>query len=183
MRKTAGMNKHQKAVHRVKEQRICREEVEELLERSVSSDPEDRLMAAEFLCPCHVRRRIDAVWEALFRLLEDGDPRVRRAAWHTLDDGGKPTDDAALANLARICEKETDPGNRKYAEGILRKFAVPQKELTAMKLVGRPQQMRRGRCDFCGESNVPVERDLETMIPTDDLPRAAWICGPCAKAA
>jgi hypothetical protein len=29
---------------------------------------------------------------------------------------------------------------------------------------------------------VPVDRDLETMIPTDDLPRPALICERCAGA-
>jgi hypothetical protein len=39
----------------------------------------------------------------------------------------------------------------------------------------------RGRCDFCGEYDVIVEPDLDTMIPTDDLPRAAFVCGMCAR--
>src|SRR5207248_2721971 len=84
MRKTSGMNRHQKAAHRAGEQRVGREEIEELLERSHSADPEERLTAARYLCPCHVRRRLQPVWDALYRLLEDADVRVRRAAWHTL---------------------------------------------------------------------------------------------------
>ena len=65
---------------------------------SQSEDPMDRLQAAFFLCPWHVRKRIDEVWEALYRMLEDDDPKVRRAAWHTLEDGGKP-DDPALDEI------------------------------------------------------------------------------------
>ena len=41
----------------------------------------------------------------------------------------------------------------------------------------------RGKCDFCGARDVAVERDLETMIPTDTLPRLALICQRCAGAA
>jgi hypothetical protein len=55
------------------------------------------------------------------------------------------------------------------------------RELVTVRALGRPAPQQRGRCDFCGEANVPVERDLKTMIPTDDLPRAAWICQRCAK--
>ena len=40
------------------------------MELSRSDDSEDRLTAAKYLCPCHVRRRIEAVWQALYRLHE-----------------------------------------------------------------------------------------------------------------
>ena len=56
-RKKKGLNRHQKAVFK---------------------------QAAQFLCPCHVRRRIDEVWEALYRMLEDSGVLVRRAAWNPI---------------------------------------------------------------------------------------------------
>ena len=75
---------------------------------SRSADPEDRLQAASFLCPCHVRQSIDEVWQALYRMLEDQDARVLRAAWHTLEDGGKPDDPALDQIIERTLERETD---------------------------------------------------------------------------
>jgi hypothetical protein len=131
------------------------------------------------MCPCHVRRRIEAVWQALYRLLEDEDVRVRRAAWHTLEDGGRPDDPALDTILERVLRTDTDP----QVLGFARKTAGPRqdKELVLARLAGRPLIRERGRCDFCGDRNVPVERDLETMIPTGDLPRAALICDRCAK--
>jgi hypothetical protein len=178
MRKTLGMNKHQKAAHRVGERRVGREEIAELLERSQSEDPEERLVAAQFLCPCHVRRRIPAVWEALYRLLEDPSVEVRRAAWHTLEDGGRPDDPALDAILERTLKTESD----NTVLGFARHVAGPRadRDLLVARMAARPQPKQRGRCDFCGESNVPVERDLSTMIPTADLPRAALICERCA---
>src|SRR5690349_4222220 len=123
MRKTLGLNRHQKAAHRVGEPRVGRDQTEELLEQSQSDEPEERLVAAQFLCPCHVRRRIEPVWEALYRLLEDPDVRVRRAAWHTLEDGGRP-DDAALDQiLDRTLQQETDPQVLRFA----RQVASPRK--------------------------------------------------------
>jgi HEAT repeat protein len=179
MRKTLGMNKHQKAVYRVGEPQVGREEIQELLEQSRSGDAEERLVAAQFLCPCHVRRRIEPVWEALYRLLEDPDVRVRRAAWHTLEDGGRPDDPALDVILERALKNETDPQVLRFAQHL----AGPrrQQELVAARAMGRPAPPQRGRCDFCGEREVEVQRDLETMIPTDELPRAAWICAGCAK--
>ena len=55
-----------------------------MLVLSESADVENRLCAAEHLCPCHVRTRIPEVWNALFRMLKDSDARVRQQAWHTL---------------------------------------------------------------------------------------------------
>ena len=52
---------------------------------------------------------------ALYRLMEDPDPRVRKAAWHTLQDGGYPKGDARLdAILKRAVESETDKGVRNF---------------------------------------------------------------------
>ena len=126
-----GLNKHQRAALRPGEKRVGREEIHELLQLSQSKDPADRLLAASFLCPCHVRKRIDEVWAALYRMLEDEDIKVRRAAWHTLEDGGKPD----------------------YAD--------------------------RGKCDFCGDANVPIKTDFETELDMSGSRRFAMVCEPC----
>ena len=93
-RKRKGLNRHQKAVFNPGEQRVRGEEIERLIELAYSEDPAERLDAAQNLCPCHVRKRVEAVWQALYRLMLDPDVRVRRAAWHTLEDGGCPNDPA-----------------------------------------------------------------------------------------
>ena len=54
------------------------ESIQELLALSQSPEPEERRFAAEFLC--HVRRRIDEVCDALYRMLEDPELKVRKAA-------------------------------------------------------------------------------------------------------
>ena len=179
MKKTLGRNKHQKAAHKPGEKRVGREEVSELLEMSRSSDPAERWTAAKFLCPCHVRRRVEPVWEALYRMLEDPDVRVRRAAWHTLEDGGRPDDPALDAVLKRVLENETDVQVLTYA----RKVTGPRndQELARMRMAGNAAPKERGRCDFCGADGVPVERDYQTIIPSNSLPRPARICEPCSR--
>jgi hypothetical protein len=180
-KKKLGMNKHQKAVYKVGERHTSGAEIAELLELSCSSDAEDRLVAAEHLCPCHVRTRIPAVWEALFRMMEDEDRRVRQQAWHTIEDGGKPTEEQDVATLERICAAETDPKVRRFAEHTLDKVlgARKQKELTLLKTAHLQPIKQRGKCDFCGETGVYVEMDLQTMIPNGEFPRAALICARC----
>lgn len=176
---TAGMNKYQKAARRPGEKRVGREDIEELLVLSNSDDPEDRYMAASHLCPCHVRHRDERIWAALYRMMEDPETRVRRAAWHTLEDGGCPTDPAFEPVLKRTLEQEED----RTVLGYARHFAQPylEKERVALKLAGHREMKPRGKCDFCGKTNVPVVKDLDTMIPTGGMPRAALICDDCAK--
>ena len=62
------------------EPRVSGESIQELLALSQSPEPEERRFAAEFLCPGHVRRRIDEVCDALYRMLEDPELKVRKAA-------------------------------------------------------------------------------------------------------
>lgn len=184
MPKTLGMNKHQKAAHRPGERKISRAQVGELLELSCSADPGERLTAATFMCPCHIRGHIPEVWSAIYRLMEDDDRRVRFAAWHTLEDGGLPSEPAALTRLEQLLNQETDPKVRTFAKRLIGPALAErdQQEWARMRLGGKPGSALRGKCDFCGARDVTVDRDLDTMIPTDTLPRPALICRRCAGA-
>lgn len=64
-----GMNRYQRAARRPGERRIRAQEIERFLILSDSPDPDERETAAKHLCPCHVRRRIEKVWQALYRML------------------------------------------------------------------------------------------------------------------
>lgn len=180
MRKTFGMNKYQKAAHRPGEKKVSRASIPDLLERSCSGEVEDRLTAAQYLCPCHIQARIPAVWEAVFRLMEDEDRRVRFAAWHTWEDGGLPADEEAINRMEAIYRRERDSKVRRFAEHILGQelAARAKRERVWLQMAARPSA-HRGKCDFCGAQDVPVTRDLDTTIPTAGLPRAAWVCAVC----
>ena len=107
-KKLKGMNKYQKKAHRRGEDRLRGNEVEYYLSLAYSSNPDDRVEAMDNLCPCHVRKSIEKVWVALYKGLVDPDVRVRKAAWHTLDDGGNPNDPRLQPLLERIAKEETD---------------------------------------------------------------------------
>ena len=176
-----GRNRHQKAARRPGEERVGREMVEELLQLSRSPDPAEREHAASFLCPCHVRRRIEEVWDALFRMMEDEDVRVRRAAWHTLEDGGKPDDPRLDRLVDRLSRTETDDRVRSFVDmfsGRRRKRAEVE-----FRLAGRSEFDQRGKCDFCGRDGQRVRRDLETLIPANGTSRAGLVCQSCVREA
>jgi hypothetical protein len=177
MPKTKIRNSFQKAAHRKGEQRVSGDEIDYLVKLSRSADAAERLHAAEHLCPCHVRRHVEPVWDALFRMMEDENVKVRRAAWHTLEDGGR-TDDPRLDVIARrAMQSETDNQVRKFVEAI----AGPQLkvELTQMKNPASPAQKPKGKCDFCGRQNVAVVTDIETEIPDAGSSRPALVCQDC----
>ena len=176
-----GLNKYQRAAFRQGEQRVGREEIQELLQLSRSADPEDRLQAASFLCPCHVRRSIDEVWQALYRMLEDQDARVRRAAWHTLEDGGKPDDPALDAIIERTLERDTDRQVLNFAR--LFSQGREKRKQVEFELGAIPEYAERGKCDFCGEQSVPVKKDFATELDVGGARRFALVCAPCDQAA
>ena len=180
MRKQKGMNKHQKAAFRPGEHRTRTPQIEELLELSCSYDPADRQVAAQNLCPCHVRRRIDDVWQALYRMMEDPDVRVRRAAWHTLEDGGRPNDPAFEQILARARMRESDPQVCRFIEKFAQVFDA-QAEVEQVRAAASRFPMR-GRCDFCGTEKSAVRRDFETeIVALGQTRRHAYICAKCEQ--
>ena len=132
----------------------------------------------EHLCPCHVRRRIDTVWEALYRGLQDSDLKVRQAAWHTLEDGGRPNDPKLQPICEQIAKKETNPKLRQRAIDLIqsaKQVADKRKELTGLKA-----HYFLGKCDWCGEANVKVTYDYDTELETSgSQKRFGLICENC----
>jgi hypothetical protein len=177
--KTALRNKHQKAAFRRGDVRVSRAQVAELLTLATSRDAEQRLVAATLLCPCHVRGRTETIWRTVLALMADADPRVRFAAWHTLEDGGVPREPGVLERLEAALQGEADAKVRTMAVSVIGPLLEERsrRELGQMR---RLQADRKGKCDFCGERDVPVREDFDTPIPTGGLPRAALICRRCA---
>lgn len=178
MHKRKGMNRHQKSAFRPGEHRTRAPQIAELLKLSCSFDAAERQEAAQNLCPCHVRRHIDEVWQALYRLMEDEDVRVRRAAWHTLEDGGRPDDPAFEQLLARANMRESDPQVRRFVEKFA--SAAAQQEVVALARAAAPRFPMQGRCDFCGTENTAVRRDFDTeIVVVGQARRLAHICAQC----
>lgn len=179
MARKRAKNKYQKRHHRRGENRLRGDKIDFYLSMAYSDDPEDRIAAMENLCPCHVRRRIDAVWEALYRGLQDPDINVRKAAWHTLDDGGRPNDPQLQPILEKIAKKETDPKLRQRAIDLIQ--STRQLEEKHQELVAQRADYFRGKCDWCGATDVKVTYDYETEFDgTGGQKRFALMCADCA---
>ena len=177
MARTKHLNRLQKRAFKAGEQRISGSEISRYVDLSKSENPKDRLEAAENLCPCHVRRRIDEVWDALYAMLEDPDEKVRRAAYHTLEDGGRPDD----PKLTEIFERAWETESNKAIRGYLTKFFEGRKEREFVEAEAQSVSPYhgRGKCDFCGCTNVKVRHDLDTEIAVKGDTRAALICASC----
>jgi hypothetical protein len=182
MPKRKGMNKHQKAVYKEGEKHVSREQMTEMIAMARSTDPEERLIAALYLCPCHIQGRPSEAQEAIYRLMQDEDWRVRRQAWHTFEDGGLPREAEPLSRMETIFRSETHPKVKSFAETILGKELAARRarEEAELHLATRPPVRKRGKCDFCGTDNLPVDFQLETTIPDGANHRPALICDTCA---
>ena len=173
------LNKYQKVAFKAGDHRTRQADIDRYLILAQSEDAADRLEAAKNLCPCHVRRRIDEVWQALYRMMEDPDTGVRRAAWHTLEDGGIPHDPAIESIFRRAVDRLADEPDR-ATRAFIEEFALPylqQQEEIAIRrsaLEISPYQ-QRGRCDFCARREQPVRTDFDTQISD----RFALICQRC----
>ena len=176
--RAAPRNRFQKAAHKAGERRIRGGQVDELLVLASSDDAEERLVAARFLCPCHVRGRTEEIWETVVALMRDADPRIRTAAWHTLEDGGVPDGDGVVERLESLLARETDDSVRRLAKEVFGPVLAERgrQQLRHMRRSGPPV---RGKCDFCGERDVVVRTDLDTRIPAAGLSRPALICQRC----
>ena len=112
-------NRFQRRQFRRGERRLRGDEVKHYLTLADSEDSQDRIEAMENLCPCHVRKRIEVVWEALYRGLQDRNLNVRQAAWHTLEDGGRPNDPELDSAMVEIANTETDPKLKQKATKLV----------------------------------------------------------------
>ncbi len=89
--------------------------VGELLALSGSRDPRVRRVAVKNLCPCHVRRQRDDVWQRLIEMAADPEPGVRIDVLHALTDGSPDSlADRVLAIVAEHCG-DRDPKVSRYA--------------------------------------------------------------------
>lgn len=176
-KRMTGMNKHQKRSHRRREDRLRGDDVNYYLSLAYSENPDDRALAMENLCPCHVRKRIDAVWVPLYKGMLDEDIRVRRAAWHTLDDGGNPNDPKLQPLLQKIVKNESDSKLRQKALDLIK--TTQDVEDQKQVLIAQKTDTFKGRCDWCGTSNVSVRYDYETEFETNGTKRLMLLCDKC----
>jgi len=178
-RKRKGLNRQQKAGFKRGGHRGRGEEINRLIEMAGSADADESPHAAERLCPGRGRRRVADGGVALARWMQDADVRVRRAAWHTLEDGGCPNDPALMPIFERAVVNEKDSQVRRFVERFAEPALSERDRQEALREAYTPFQAY-GRCDFCGEKGRPVRTDYETELNgSGGSMRLAQICQEC----
>ena len=135
--------------------------------------------AMQNLCPCHVRKRIDAAWDALYCGLQDSDLKVRQAAWHTLEEnhGGRRDDPKLYPIMVEIAETEVDPKLRQSANSIIKKVQTVEEK--KQDLLGQRHHYFTGKCDWCGDSTAKVCQLYDSKLEIEGTVRLAQVCDDC----
>ena len=183
MPKKSAKNQYKKRKMKKDEPRLKGNELITYLTMANSKDPKDRLEAMENLCPCRLRKRVGAAWNAIYKGLQDSDLRVRKAAWHTLEEnhGGQPNSPKLYPLMLEISETELDSKLREKAKSIVRRA---QSETQSIKgrssdLLLKRSNYFQGKCDWCGDRSMTVDYIYNNEFQIGTTVRLAQACAQC----
>jgi hypothetical protein len=89
------------------------------LEKTHDGDPRVRREAMTHLCPCHVKRHHEQVWDRMVAMAGDTDPKVRSWVLHVLTDGSPRSRQAEIVQVLTGMHDDPDPKVRRKARKIL----------------------------------------------------------------
>jgi hypothetical protein len=85
-------------------------------------DPRVRRSAVTHLCPCHVKRNHEPVWERMVAMAADPDAMVRNWVLHVLTDGSPRSQRAQVVQVLEHLHDDPDRGIRRKARKILAQY-------------------------------------------------------------
>jgi hypothetical protein len=94
-------------------------EIPVLLEGTYDDDPRVRWQALRHLCPCHVKRNDEQVWNRAVTMATDPDPKVRDVVLHLLTDGSPRSREAEVVRVLEQMHHDPFPKLRRKARKIL----------------------------------------------------------------
>src|SRR5437868_678658 len=92
------------------------------LEKTHDADPQVRRSAVTHLCPCHVKRNSEPVWDRMVSMAADPDPKVRNWILHVLTDGSPRSRESEVVQVLDRLHDDPDPGLRRKARKILAQY-------------------------------------------------------------
>jgi hypothetical protein len=95
------------------------DDIGNLLEKTRDLDPRTRRTAIVRLCPCHVKRNHDEVWDRLVAMAADADPKVRHWVLHVLTDGSPRARETEILGVLERLRDDSDLKLRRKARKIL----------------------------------------------------------------
>ena len=94
-------------------------EIDVFLEKTHDPDPQVRRTAVTHLCPCHVKRNHEQVWDRMVAMAKDADANVRNWVLHVLTDGSPRSRQAEVAQVLSQMHDDPDLKVRRKARKIL----------------------------------------------------------------
>lgn len=94
-------------------------EIPTFLEETHHDNPRIRGSAVTHLCPCHVKRNHDDVWDRMLSMASDPDVKVRGWVLHVLTDGSPRSREADVVQVLGKMVDDPDPKLRRRARKIL----------------------------------------------------------------
>jgi hypothetical protein len=97
-------------------------EIPTLLERTYDGDPRVRWRVLSHLCPCHVKRNDEQVWNRAVAMATDSDPKVRNLVLHLLTDGSPRSREFEVVRVLEQLHHDSEPKLRRKARKILAQY-------------------------------------------------------------
>lgn len=85
-------------------------------------DPRVWRAAVTHLCPCHVKRNHEPVWERMVAMATDPDAKVRNWVLHVLTDGSPRSQQADVVRVLQVLHDDPEPRLRRKARKILAEY-------------------------------------------------------------
>lgn len=95
------------------------DEIPIFLRQTYDDDPQIRWRALIHLCPCHVKRNHEQVWDRAVALATDADPKVRDTVLHILTDGAPRSREPDVVRILEQMHHDPEPKLRRKARKIL----------------------------------------------------------------
>lgn len=97
-------------------------EIDGLVALTYDRDPRVRRTAVTHLCPCHVKRNHEPVWQRMVAMATDPDPKVRNWVLHVLTDGSPRSQQAEIVQVLQVLRDDPDLKLRRKARKIEARF-------------------------------------------------------------
>ena len=94
-------------------------DISELIQLTKHNDQQIKLKAVQALCPCRLKRDFEDVYDRLFELSLDEDPKVRYQVLHNICDGSPQDYEARVMKALENFNRDPDRKIRRAAHKVL----------------------------------------------------------------
>eukprot|EP01112_Ceratiomyxa_fruticulosa_P010993 TRINITY_DN2946_c0_g1_i1.p1 TRINITY_DN2946_c0_g1~~TRINITY_DN2946_c0_g1_i1.p1 ORF type:complete len:208 (-),score=21.33 TRINITY_DN2946_c0_g1_i1:125-748(-) len=96
--------------------------VDDTIEGTYDENPLVRKAYLRDMCPCHVKRDVDRLWNRIMSMYNDPDPRVRYQVLHNLCDGSPTWREDDIIQTLESMHNDTDKKVRRQVHRVLTNY-------------------------------------------------------------